>query len=147
MRWLLLLLLIAGLSIGNSSQVESEPSSSAPAEIEHVLRTQVDLWNRGDVDSFVSYYAEDCTFVGKQMLTGLDKLLERYKKTYTSPAAMGKLTFSNLVVHLLDQSVATVTGNWHLERGAEGGGPVGGVFSLVFQQHGKAWQIALDHTS
>jgi uncharacterized protein (TIGR02246 family) len=142
----LLILVIAGLSIGRSSPYGYEPSS-ARAEIERVLETQADLWNRGDVDSFVSYYAEDCTYVGKQVLMGRDKLLERYKKTFSSPAAMGKLTFSNLVIHPLDASVATVTGNWHLERTTDGGGPVGGVFSLVFQQHGNTWQIALDHTS
>jgi uncharacterized protein (TIGR02246 family) len=142
----LLILVMAGLSIGHSSPYGYEPSS-ARAEIERVLETQADLWNRGDVDSFVSYYAEDCTYVGKQVLMGRDKLLERYKKTFSSPAAMGKLTFSNLVIHPLDASVATVTGNWHLERTTDGGGPVGGVFSLVFQQHGNTWQIALDHTS
>lgn len=117
------------------------------SDIKAVLNTQVESWNQGDIPTFVSTYADDCIFVGKTVTHGRAQLLDRYQKTYPSRAAMGHLTFSSLAVHLLDPDVAVVTASWQLDRTAEGGGPVGGVFSLVFHRQGGTWKIALDHTS
>jgi uncharacterized protein (TIGR02246 family) len=122
-------------------------TSTPQADIENVLTTQVQAWNRGDIPKFVSTYAEDCIFVGKQMLQGRSKLLARYQKTYPSPESMGRLTFQNLAVRPLDSQIATVIGEWHIDRSSASGGPVGGVFSLVLQLRRGAWQIVLDHTS
>jgi uncharacterized protein (TIGR02246 family) len=119
----------------------------AKSEIEAVLTTQADAWNRGDIPTFVTTYTEDCIFVGKPILQGRAQLLARYQKKYPTPDAMGKLKFSNLVVHILDKEVAMVTADWHLDRNAEGGGPVGGYFSLVLRRQNGQWKIALDHTS
>ena len=123
------------------------PAAGEDAAIRKALQTQVEAWNRGDIPSFVETYAEDCTFVGKQVLQGKAQLLARYKKMYPSSDAMGKLVFSHLTVRLLDAQAAAVTGEWHLERNAAGGGPVGGLFSLVWQAKNGAWRIVLDHTS
>jgi uncharacterized protein (TIGR02246 family) len=120
----------------------------AKSEIAAVLASQVEAWNRGDIPTFVNSYADNCIFVGKQhVLTGRAQLLARYQKSYPTPEAMGKLTFTNLVVTLLDAQVATVTADWHLDRATAGGGPVGGNFSLVFHRQKGVWKIALDHTS
>src|SRR5438270_12618792 len=77
-------------------------TSAVQANIENVLTTQVQAWNHGDIPKFVTTYAEDCIFVGKQMLEGRSKLLERYQKTYPSSKSMGRLTFQNLAVRQLD---------------------------------------------
>jgi uncharacterized protein (TIGR02246 family) len=115
--------------------------------IQAALRIQVEAWNRGDIPAFIATYAHDCTFVGKQILHGRAALLARYRKTYPSTAAMGKLTFSNLEIRPLDKRTAVATGEWHLERTPTAGGPVGGVFSLVFQLKNGTWRIILDHTT
>ena len=117
------------------------------SDIKAVLNTQVESWNKGDIPTFVTTYADDCIFVGKTVTHGRAQLLDRYQKTYSSRAAMGHLTFSSLAVQLLDPDVAVVTAVWHLDRTTEGGGPVGGLFSLVFHRQDGAWKIALDHTS
>ena len=122
-------------------------ATDADSGIRAALNTQVEAWNRGDITAFVSSYAEDCTFVGKTILQGRDHLLARYRKAYPTSDAMGKLTFSNLKVRPLDGKVAVVTGEWHLDRAASGGGPVGGVFSLVWELRSGEWRIVLDHTS
>ncbi|MBV9294681.1 MAG: SgcJ/EcaC family oxidoreductase [Acidobacteriaceae bacterium] len=122
-------------------------AADAGIAIRQVLTTQVEAWNRGDVDTFVTTYAEDCTFVGKQMLHGRANVLTRYKKAYPTPESMGKLTFENLDVRQLDEHIAIATGEWHLERSANSGGPVGGVFSLVLRSENGSWWIILDHTS
>jgi uncharacterized protein (TIGR02246 family) len=121
-------------------------TSDAKGTIEKVLTVQVQAWNRGDIPKFVTTYAEDCTFVGKQVLQGRSKLLARYQKTYPSPESMGRLTFQNLTVHQLDTQIATAVGEWHIDRPVASGGPTGGIFSLVLQLRNGAWQIVLDHT-
>ena len=123
------------------------PAASADAAIRDALNAQVVAWNRGDIPAFVRTYAEDCTFVGKQILQGREQLLARYKRIYPSSETMGKLTFSNLNVRPLGWQAATVTGEWRLDRTSAGGGPAGGLFSLVWQAKNGIWQIILDHTS
>jgi len=115
--------------------------------IQNVLTTQVEAWNQGDIGAFVTTYAQDCTFVGKQILHGRSNLLARYRKAYPSKVSMGKLAFQNLTIRQLDEHVAIATGEWHIERVPSGGGPAGGVFSLVLQAHDGTWQIVLDHTT
>ena len=80
-------------------------------------------------------------------MTGRSAVLARYQKRYGSKEAMGRLSFSELEVRLIDSRVAIVLGRFALERSAEGGGPASGVFSLVFRLKGDRWEIVLDHTS
>lgn len=120
---------------------------SAETQIKAVLDTQVATWNRGDVAAFVETYTTDCIFAGRPQAQGRAQVLERYKKRYPTSAAMGQLSFSNMAVHVLDKNVATVTADWHLERPATDGGPVGGYFSLVLRRESGVWRIALDHTT
>jgi uncharacterized protein (TIGR02246 family) len=122
-------------------------ASDATTRISKELSVQLQTWNRGDIPSFVETYAYNCTFVGREILHGRTQLLARYRKSYASPAAMGKLSFSNVTVKQLDDQVAIATGNWHIDRSARAGGPVGGVFSLVWQLQNGNWRIVLDHTA
>jgi ketosteroid isomerase-like protein len=60
---------------------------------------------------------------------------------------MGTLSFSQLEVQPLDASFATVTGNFHLERTAAGGGNANGYFMLVFEHTPQGWKIVRDDTT
>jgi uncharacterized protein (TIGR02246 family) len=122
-------------------------ASDPEAEIKAVLAIQTDAWNRGDIPTFMTTYASDCIFVGKEIAHGRDQLQARYQKTYPTQEAMGHLVFSGVEVHLLSPESAFVTGEWHLERTDTGGKPIGGLFSLVLQQQAAGWKIRLDHTS
>lgn len=121
-------------------------AADTESQIKAVLNVQVDAWNRGDIPAFVSSYADDCIFVGKQVAHGRDQLLARYEKTYPTREAMGHLSFTSLEVHPLTADIAIVTGEWRLERTGAAGN-VGGLFSLVFRRGPNGWKIALDHTS
>ena len=103
----LAIILVAAASLATQT-------STAQADIENLLTAQVQAWNRGNIPNFVSTYAEDCIFVGKQMLQGRSKLLARYQKTYPSPESMGRLTFQNLAVRPLDSQIATAIGRCRL---------------------------------
>jgi ketosteroid isomerase-like protein len=114
-----------------------------------VLADQQNAWNNGDIVTFMHGYADspDTTFIGKTMEKGYAGILERYKKNYSSGAAMGVLKFSDTSVRLLGADHAVVTGHFHLARTAAGGGDVQGIFSLIFEKEAEGWKIILDHTT
>jgi uncharacterized protein (TIGR02246 family) len=117
--------------------------------IQQLMETQAKDWNRGDVDAFMTGYdnAPGTTFVGDKVEYGYANILDRYKRLYATPAAMGKLTFSHLAVRVLDAKYAVATGNFHLDRSAAGGGNADGIFSLVLKSEPSGWKIILDHSN
>ncbi len=139
------LFLILVLALAVSSQAQTAPE----AGIHHLLDQQTADWNRGDVEAFMKGYEDspDTTFVGQTVQYGYATILERYRKLYTTPAAMGKLAFTHLAIRVLDANYAVATGNFHLERTAAGGGNADGIFSLLFKRDSSGWKIILDHTS
>jgi uncharacterized protein (TIGR02246 family) len=138
-----LLLLAIVLAVSLQAQTASESA------IRQLLDQQTADWNRGDVEAFMKGYedAPTTTFVGQTVQYGYATILERYKKLYTTPAAMGKLAFSHLAIRILDSDYAVATGNFHLERSPAGGGNADGIFSLLFKKDASGWKIILDHTS
>ncbi len=89
----------------------------------------------------------ETTFVSDKVEYGYASILDRYRKHYATPAAMGKLTFTHLAIRILDAHYAVATGNFHLERSQEGGGNADGIFSLLWKKDPADWKIILDHTS
>jgi uncharacterized protein (TIGR02246 family) len=140
-------LLRPGLLLMLSLSALATSKDDAVAAIRAEMAAQAQTWNAGDISGFLRSYAVDCTFVGKQVLHGRDALRVRYENTYRSKESMGTLSFSELDVRQLDPQVAIVTGKWRLDRTAEAGGPVGGIFSLVWQKRDGRWVIVLDHTA
>jgi uncharacterized protein (TIGR02246 family) len=138
-------LLVLTLTLAVSSQAQTTPE----AAIRHLLDQQTADWNRGDVDAFMKGYEDspNTTFVGQTVQYGYATIRDRYKKLYTTPAAMGKLTFSHLAIRVLDSDYAAATGNFHLERAPVGGGNADGIFSLLLKREPQGWKIILDHTS
>jgi uncharacterized protein (TIGR02246 family) len=139
------LLLALALMLAASSQAQTAPE----AAIQHLLDQQTADWNRGDVEAFMKGYEDSptTTFVGQTVQYGYATILERYRKLYTTPAAMGKLTFTHLAIRILDTNYAVATGNFHLERTPADGGNADGIFSLLFKRDPSGWKIILDHTS
>ena len=139
------LFLALAVMLAASSQAQTTPE----AAIRHLLDQQTADWNRGDVEAFMKSYEDspETTFVGQTVQYGYATILERYKKLYATPEAMGKLTFSHLAIRVLDANYAVATGNFHLQRTAAGGGNADGIFSLLFQRDPTGWKIILDHTS
>jgi uncharacterized protein (TIGR02246 family) len=139
-------LLVLALTVASSS---SWAQMAPEAAIRHLLDQQTVDWNRGDVDAFMKGYEDspDTTFVGQTVQYGYATIRDRYQKLYSSPAAMGKLTFTHLAIRVLDSGYAIATGNFHLERTAGGGGNADGIFSLLLKQEPQGWKIILDHSN
>ena len=135
-------------------------AQTARADVEALLKTQSDAWNRGDLDTFTSVYAEDASFLTPSGLTsGRQQVLERYRRRYPDRAAMGTLTLEVIEVRPAQGVEFTVGGDarpgrvfgvsvaahWRLaypdqpdKKTAEG------LTLLVLQRHGDSWQIVED---
>lgn len=134
------LLLLLSLFVFKTSAQDKEA-------ILHVLETQQQAWNNGDIGAFMQGYwkSDSLLFVGKTApVHGWKLTIARYKKTYPDKAAMGQLTFDIMQVTVLDPSNAFVLGGWRLKREKD---EPGGYFTLWFRKINGEWKIVCDHTS
>jgi len=118
---------------------------SPEAEIRAVLDKQVEAWNRGDVDTFMTGYenSPDTTFTGgKGVMRGYERVLANYKQRYPTREAMDTLRFSNLEIRLIGSEAALVLGQFDLINRK-----LSGHFTLVFRKTPSGWKIIHDHTS
>lgn len=150
-RNLLASILFAGVFLLAAPSIPAQGAAKSPeagAIVAMLNRTAVD-WNRGDLEAFATGYknSPDILFMGQTIQHGYDQMLARYRKSFPNRAAMGKLTFSELEVQPLDEHFATVTGRFHLERTAAGGGNAGGYFLLVVEKTPAGWKIIRDDTT
>jgi ketosteroid isomerase-like protein len=140
-------LVVAAASFASASLRAESQNASAVSEIQNVLQSQQDAWNRGDIDTFMNGYSrsEETVFVsGDEVTRGWQKVLDRYKKKYSDRAKMGTLTFSNLEITPLSNDSAVVLGSWELKRASD---KPHGRFTLIFRRFPEGWKIVHDHTS
>ncbi|MEM9846148.1 MAG: DUF4440 domain-containing protein [Pseudomonadota bacterium] len=113
-----------------------------------VILDQQAAWNTGDIDAFMSGYAEteDLRFAsGGTVTRGWQSTLDRYKARYSNRAIMGELVFSGLEVDQLSNDAAIVHGAWQLERAND---QPSGLFTLVMRKlPGGEWRIVSDTTT
>ena len=142
-------IMFVALKAGARGQVTPDGNSSAKAEVEHVLHTQQEAWNRHDLEGFMAGYwnsAELTFFSGATEHDGWQGTMDRYRARYASPGhEMGKLEFSGLRIEMLGTDAAFVRGSWHLTM-SDGKTPHG-LFTLVFRKFPEGWKIVHDHTS
>lgn len=152
-RLIVLLLLCSGLAAPLTAQGrEGEQMKVLPqAELDvvKVLLTQERAWNDGDLEGFLKTYKDspDLLIISGGIARGYAQMVTGYKHTYPDKAAMGKLTFSDLEPHLLDEHFAVVTGHFALDRPKNRGGNAAGVFSIVMEKTKDGWRVIIDHTT
>lgn len=117
--------------------------------IKHVLVSQVEAWNHGNLEEFMQGYwhSPDLEFYsGGSITKGWEPTLERYRKSYKSEGKeMGKLEFQDLKIDMLSLRSAVVTGKFQLTM-SDGKTPHG-IFTLIFKRMPAGWKIVHDHTS
>ncbi len=140
------LLLIPSLP---SASAQTATKSAEKDAILAMLNKQAVDWNRGDLEAFATGYknSPDILFMSRTIRRGYDQMLAGYRKSFPTRDAMGTLTFSDLEVQPLDEHFATVTGRFHLERTAAGGGDAGGYYLLVVEKTPSGWKIVRDDTT
>jgi ketosteroid isomerase-like protein len=115
--------------------------------IRQVMHTQQEAWNRADIKTFMEGYwkSDSLKFIGRNGITyGWQTTLDNYKKSYPTPDAMGKLTFTILTLDILSKTSAFMIGRWHLKRATD---EPGGHFTLLWRKINGKWVIVADHTS
>ena len=130
-----------------ASIVAAEPKDDSASEIQNVLHTQQEAWNRGDIDAFMNGYwrSDQTVFVsGDEVTRGWQKVLDRYKAKYSDRAKMGTLTFSEIEITNLSNDSAVALGSWKLNRAND---MPHGRFTLIFRRFPDGWKIVHDHTS
>lgn len=115
--------------------------------IRQVMHNQQEAWNRADIETFMEGYwkSDSLKFIGRNGITyGWQTTLVNYKKSYPTPDAMGKLTFTILTLDILSETSAFMIGRWHLKRASD---EPGGHFTLLWRKINGKWVIVADHTS
>jgi hypothetical protein len=139
-----------GKNIPPRARSAAPPAPATPADqIRAVLDRQAADWNRGDVRAFMQGYddSEETTYIGKTVVKGYQRVLQRYLQAYPSPESMGTLSFSDIEIRPLGREHASAVGRFHLRRAGTAGGDATGIFSLILRRTPAGWKIILDHTS
>jgi uncharacterized protein (TIGR02246 family) len=125
-------------------------AAKAQADVKALLNEQAAAWNRGDLDGFTRVYAEDATFASPSGFHGgRAAVLDRYRKRYPTPEAMGTLGFEFLDVRTAwsmaapaDIRAVSVVARWTLTSPEKP--PASGLTLLVLQRRGPSWAIVQD---
>jgi beta-aspartyl-peptidase (threonine type) len=130
---------------------ENQQQFGAEAEegIKHMLVSQIEAWNRGQLEAFMLGYwrsPELTFFSGATVTRGWEPTLQRYRQRYKSEGKeMGQLEFQDLNIDMLNRRTAVVTGHWQLTM-SDGKKPHG-LFTLIVKRMPGGWRIVHDHTS
>jgi beta-aspartyl-peptidase (threonine type) len=151
---LLLPLPVSAAGTPNKSRtIQKDMPASQRATLDKAIRqlllTQVEAWNKGNLDGFMEGYwhSPDLTFFSSGTVThGWEPTLLRYRERYKSEGKeMGKLEFQELAIRPLSQTSAVVTGKWRVTM-SDGMTPHG-LFTLILKRLPEGWRIVHDHTS
>ena len=145
--WILCAGSVLAISLAVTINAHVQADDSAETQIRAVVDMQSAAWNRGDIEAFMEGYwkSPEIEFVGASGITrGWQAVLDRYRRGYPDGKAMGKLSFSNLEVHVVCPDAAFAIGNFQLEREKD---RPGGVFTLNFRKFKEGWRIVADHTT
>jgi len=147
-RWSLGLAMMIAFAGSAFTQAQSQNAVSVDAAVRAVVQSQVDAWNRHDLEQFMAGYwnsPELTFFSGTTETHGWDSTLQRYRRSYQAEGhAMGTLSFTGLQVEPLAPDAAFVRGKFQLVM-PDGKQPHG-VFTLIFRKFPEGWRIVHDHT-
>ena len=123
--------------------------AAALGEVFTVLEEQRTAWNAGDVARFMEGYerSDATTFVsGGAVKRGYATLLADYSARYATREAMGTLTFRDVELRSLSETVILAIGRFVVVPASEGAAESTGLFTLVLRCGEAGWRIAHDHT-
>jgi ketosteroid isomerase-like protein len=113
-----------------------------------LMRTEEEVWNRGDIDAYVNLYAPgDSTRMiyngGTGITRGKDSILAFYKK-YWPKEKMGTLTLTQDGIEKISNEFYYVSGFFNVSYSS--GKPVKGRFSGLVKKIKGKWYLYTDHS-
>ena len=141
------MLVLAGLLAGCASAPKKAPlPRNLALEVRTVFEESVAAWNAGNLNGFMSLYAENATFaLPDSFLLGRAAIQEFYAPLFQPGATRDTLTFDEFNAEVLAQDVVLVralyrnTLNGQMTRR--------GTTTLVFRFMVNRWWIIHDHSS
>lgn len=130
-----------------SAEANPTDAEATEAELRNIMDGQIESWNSGDIDGFMSAYWENerMTFIGSRGLSyGWQLTLDNYKRAYPDRAAMGELEFTLMEMNALGAEHFHTIGMWQLNREQD---TLSGWFNLVWEKKVEGWKIISDHSS
>ncbi len=142
--------LAAVLSLASGSGIAVHDTDQAAGLDAATLARQLDattaLWNRGDLDGFITPYDAAATFMTAAGPIGKDAMKSRYLTRYfTAGAPDQQLRFEQISVRPLGADHALMIGRFVLTGG--GRADQSGWFTLVWTRTADGWRIIHDHSS
>jgi beta-aspartyl-peptidase (threonine type) len=139
------LLLVLSVACSTSKTPGADPINDVRA----VWTTQIEAWNRGDLDGFMAGYwkSPELVFFSNGTETrGWQATLDRYRMRYQSQGKqMGTLDFPELEIIPLGPEAAMARGRWRLKM--PDGKELSGMTSVIFRKLPEGWRIVHDHSS
>ena len=129
-------------------EVQEDEELGLEPFVVRMLEESAAAWNRGDLEGFLSDYADatTTTYVGSRgLVTGLEGIRAVYAPAFAPGAARDSLRFEDVRVRSLPPLAGIVTARWVLHAGDEvaASGPT----TLVVRRLGSGWKIVHDHSS
>jgi uncharacterized protein (TIGR02246 family) len=148
MRFALCVLIALPLAGCSTSRLSAVSETDARAIAITLLERGARAWNRGDLDAFMSDYADSprTTFVTNQgFLRGRAAIRERYAPRFAPGGTRDSLSFENVDADAIAPDAVHVVAWYKLMRGDSliARGPT----SLVLVPQGDRWVILKDHSS
>jgi len=142
----LVVLSLAAAGCGTASQQVVDEAAVGPFDenvVLGILQEGAAAWTRGDIETFVSVYADDCLFVTPSGLTrGRQQVLDRYRERYPDRQAMGTLDLEVIDTRPAPPGGLAVAARWVLsypDRPASSGHTL-----VIFRRIDGVWQIVQD---
>lgn len=118
---------------------------SARGKVFTVIQHQQNAWNGGNLAGFTETYRmhEDVTFYSEgRVYKGWEQLNDRYRAMYGG-RPMGELTYSDIVIDVLNTDAAVVRGTWTVKSEA---GTRTGLFTMLVRKFPlEDWKVVHDH--
>jgi uncharacterized protein (TIGR02246 family) len=117
-------------------------------EIRSLLEEQASCWNRGELNRYLSYYAQDAVYLPSDgpPLHGVIAIRRSLEARYgfvTRP--LGRLTYCGLFSRAVSPNLAFAVGSYRVDAAEAGCPPRTGRFSLLLRRRDQTWEILLDH--
>jgi ketosteroid isomerase-like protein len=135
-----LLFAIVGQSIFGLAQ------SKELKEVKEVMLKEIEYWNHGDIDGYVSLYAPVDSvrmLYNGGAIYGKDNILAFYKK-YWPKEKMGQLSFTEVKLERLSSEYYFASGYFHVI--GPDGKKTDGRFSGLMKKIKGRWYLYTDHT-
>ena len=124
--------------------ISAQKLNQEKVAILEVMKQQEAAWTAHNIEGFMQGYwkSDSLKFFGSNGITyGWNQTLERYKKSYPSDEAMGKLKFTIEDMSPISDGSYWVMGRYHLSRKV---GDAQGIFMIIFKKINGEWKIVAD---